>query len=449
MKLVSTTISNFRSITSAYKVALNDFTVLVGPNNEGKSNVLAAISIALSLLESGRFQFLAKTLRYKYLPNGESYSWERDFPIKAQDSQPDGTSDVTLEFSLTAEELKNFAKQTSVNLGSNLKIKVIFGPQSARVELLLQGKAKAKLKENALSEKTTNAIAQFIASNMMLKYIPAVRTSAMAEQVINDMLRQRLSLLEDNAEFIGHVKSIERLQAPILKLLGSELQKTIAGFVPEVKAVRLSTSQTIARAIRSAAEVSIDDGVATPIQMKGDGIKSLLAIALMKHWSESRLGSRSLILAVEEPESHLHPRAIHRLKDVLRDVAVDSQVILTTHCAPLVDREIAARNIIVQDGSAKSATSIQQVRDALGIIQADNLSSARLILVVEGDEDERVLWSWLTHRSQKTAKALSDDDLAIDAMGGCTNLEYKAPARCQCMFIAYLHRQRRSWSKGL
>ena len=155
MKLVSTTISNFRSITSAYKVALHDFTVLVGPNNEGKSNVLAAISIALSLLESGRFQFLAKTLRYKYLPNGESYSWERDFPIKSQDSQPDGTSDVTLEFSLTVEELKNFAKQTSVNLGSNLKIKVIFGPQSARVELLLQGKAKAKLKENALSEKTT------------------------------------------------------------------------------------------------------------------------------------------------------------------------------------------------------------------------------------------------------------------------------------------------------
>ena len=53
MKLVSTTIADFRSITSAYKVALHDFTVLVGPNNEGKSNVLAAISLALSLLESG------------------------------------------------------------------------------------------------------------------------------------------------------------------------------------------------------------------------------------------------------------------------------------------------------------------------------------------------------------------------------------------------------------
>ena len=76
--------------------------------------------------------------------------------------------------------------------------------------MLLHGKAKAKLKKDALSEKTTNAIALFIASNMMLKYIPAVRTSAMAERVINDMLRQRLSLLEDNAEFIGHAKSIER-----------------------------------------------------------------------------------------------------------------------------------------------------------------------------------------------------------------------------------------------
>lgn len=426
MKLVSTTISNFRSITSAYKVALYDFTVLVGPNNEGKSNVLAAISTAISLLESGRFQFLSKVLRYRYAPGGESYNWERDFPIRLQSTQPEGASEVTLEFSLTPTELANFAKQTSVNLSSNLKIKVIFGPQNAKVELLLQGKAKAKLKQQSLGEKSINAIALFIASSMMLKYIPAVRTATMAEQVINDMLRRRLALLESDEEFEKHVKGIERLQAPILKLLGNELQKTIASFVPEVRAVRLSTSQKIARAIRGAAEISIDDGAATPIEMKGDGIKSLLAIALMKHWSEASLGSRSLILAVEEPESHLHPRAIHRLKEVLRDVAVNSQVILTTHSAPLVDREVAAHNIIVQDGSARAATSLQQVRDSLGIKQSDNLSSARLILVVEGEEDERVLRSWLTDKSPKIAHALASGDLAIDPMGGCGNLEYKA-----------------------
>jgi putative ATP-dependent endonuclease of the OLD family len=421
VKLVSTTISNFRSITSAYKVQLHNFTVLVGPNNEGKSNVLAAISLTLSLLEGGQFRFFKQVLRYRYSPTGESFKWDRDFPIRLQATQAQGEAEVTLQFSMTAEEKRVFAKETKVNLESDLKIKVAFGPENARAELLLQGQAKKKLPENAI-----NAIAKFIAENIMLKYIPAVRTVGMAEQVINEMLQERLAVLEKDSEFLEHVTAIEKLQAPLLKQLGTELQKTIAGFVPEVNNVNLSTSQSIARALRSTAKITIDDGAATPIQMKGDGIKSLLAIALMKHWSESRLGTRSLILAVEEPESHLHPYAVHRLRDVLRDVAVDSQVILTTHSAPLVDREVAARNIIVRNGSAKSAESLKEVRDALGIKQSDNLTSARLVLVVEGSEDERILRAWLAHQSPKIKHAISAGDLAIDVMGGCTNLEYKA-----------------------
>jgi putative ATP-dependent endonuclease of the OLD family len=422
MKLVSTTIADFRSITSAYKVALHDFTVLVGPNNEGKSNVLAAISMALSLLESGLFRLSRQTLRYRYSPGSESYTWDRDYPVRLQQSQPDGESVVTLEFRLTPQELVRFRTQTGVNLSSDLKIKVRFGRQDAKVELLLQGRAKAKLPQSGI-----NAIAGFVAQNTMLKYIPAVRTAGQAEQVINDMLRQRLSVLEADPKYKDLVTEIENLQRPVLAALGSELQKTIAGFVPEIKKVRLSSStKVIARALRSAAEITIDDGASTPIQMKGDGIKSLLAIALMKHWSEAQLGGRSLILAVEEPESHLHPKAVHRLKEVLVDMAVNSQVILTTHSAPLVDRTVAARNIIVSGGFASPAQSLAAVRDALGIKQSDNLTSAQLILIVEGQEDELVLRSWLDNSSVPIRDALASGDMAFDSMGGCTNLEYKA-----------------------
>lgn len=376
MKLVSTTISNFRSVTSAYKVALRDLTVLVGPNNEGKSNVLTAISIALSLLERGQYFLSGKVLRYRYLPNSNSYSWERDFPITMQRSNPGGKSEVTLEFELSTEERAAFAKQTKVNLNTNLKLKVSFGTDSAQVDLLLQGKAKQKIATKSNDNQTTSAIAAFVAANIMLKYIPAVRTAGMAEQVVNDMVRERLAILEGDPAFKQHIDAIVKAQEPLLRSLGKELQLTIARFIPDVTAIELSTKETIAKAVRGAAEIVLNDGVPTPIQMKGDGIKSLLAIALMKHWSEAKLGSRSLILAVEEPESHLHPLAVHRLKEVLRELAANSQVILTTHAAPLVDREIVARNVIVQNGSAKSAETIQQVRDALGIKHSDNLTSA-------------------------------------------------------------------------
>jgi putative ATP-dependent endonuclease of the OLD family len=426
MKLVSTTISNFRSITSAYKVALHDFTVLVGPNNEGKSNVLAAISMALSLLERGQFRLLGKVLRYRYIPGTDTYNWERDFPIRMQSTQPNGKSEITLEFELSDNERPDFKKKTTLNLSTNLKLKVAFGQDVAQVDLLLQGKAKTKIKQAVGDDKVTAAIASFVASKIMLKYIPAVRTAGMAEQVINEMLRERLAVLESDPNFKKHLEAIVAAHKPILDDLGKELRSTIGGFIPEVTDVILSTTQTVAKAIRSAAEISIDDGVSTPIQMKGDGIKSLLAIALMKHWSEAKLGTRSLVLAVEEPESHLHPLAIHRLRDVLRQVAANSQVILTTHSAPLVDREVVARNVIVKSGSAKSADSIQQVRDALGVKQSDNLTSARLVVVVEGDEDAKVLTVLLAHRSLAIARALASGEVAFDAMGGCGNLEHRA-----------------------
>lgn len=40
MRLVSFSVRRFRSITEAYKLPLGDYSVLVGPNNEGKSNIL-------------------------------------------------------------------------------------------------------------------------------------------------------------------------------------------------------------------------------------------------------------------------------------------------------------------------------------------------------------------------------------------------------------------------
>jgi predicted ATP-dependent endonuclease of OLD family len=50
MKLVSLTVENFRSITSARKIPISQMTTLIGPNNEGKSNILRALAIAMTSL---------------------------------------------------------------------------------------------------------------------------------------------------------------------------------------------------------------------------------------------------------------------------------------------------------------------------------------------------------------------------------------------------------------
>lgn len=420
MKLVSVTIKNFRSITSAYKIPLSEFSVLVGPNNQGKSNVLAAIVLALGLLEGGTYSNRKQSLRYRYSDSLEVYSWFRDYPIGLQSGQPDGKSEVTLEFRMSQSEITAFKKHTKVNLSTDLKLKIHFGEDDAKVELLLQGKAK-----QGLTELSTNAIAEFVASKVFLQYIPAVRTAEMAEDVINRILARRLSALEANSDYKSHITEIEKLQQPILDGLSRELAATVQSFIPDVSNIHLKTTGAVARAISRSAQITVDDGANTSLRMKGDGIKSLIAISLMKHASQSALGGKSLILAIEEPESHLHPNAVHRLREVLQEVSKESQVILTTHAVPLVDREKPTGNIIVKDGYAAPALSLAEVRDALGVHQSDNLSSARLVLIVEGYEDEQVLRAWLPKMSPEIGAAIAAGELAFDLMNGASNLEYK------------------------
>ena len=50
MQIVSFSVTNYRSITACSRIALHDLTVLVGKNNEGKSNFLRALNVAMSAI---------------------------------------------------------------------------------------------------------------------------------------------------------------------------------------------------------------------------------------------------------------------------------------------------------------------------------------------------------------------------------------------------------------
>ena len=51
MKLASFSVINYRSITNARKIQTNNMTVLVGKNNEGKSNILRALTLAMDIMK--------------------------------------------------------------------------------------------------------------------------------------------------------------------------------------------------------------------------------------------------------------------------------------------------------------------------------------------------------------------------------------------------------------
>ncbi len=419
MKLVAFSVRNYRSIVEAYKLSLGNYTVLVGRNNEGKSNIVKAIALSLSQLTKSRPYRRARRAPMRYYRSGFrfDYDWLRDFPVSLQERHPDGRSEFTLEFELTDDDFVKFRQNVEVNLTTNLKIKLGFGPDDVSFEVLMKGRGK-----KTLNTKPTE-ISDFIRTHFSSQYISALRPSEMALELVNGLLEGELLGLESNPDYQRLIRELQDLQQPILDKIAGKLKVTVADFVPGVKGVRITNE--LARAFRTSFNILVDDGVETELSSKGDGIISLTTMSLMKHVSEEGIGEESLILLIEEPESHLHPEAIHGLRQVLKDISKDQQVVITTHSPILVERERVSQNILVRDGRAARARRISDIRDALGIQMSDNLIGAYAVLLVEGEEDRTLLLSWLSALSPQLRSALSRRVLVIDHLGGATNLHYK------------------------
>ena len=399
LKLASFSVSNFRSITTAKKVPVADYSVLIGANNEGKSNILHALAVGLEAIE--RFKYtvhrdrLGRIVRTSSsMTSGPSrYNWTLDYPIsKQKPSVKAGCTEVVLEFELTVEEIAEFLVEIGSKLNGTLPIAIKFYREHSEVSVAKQGPGGLTLTKRA------NKVADFVSKRVNFEYIPAIRTSEAAERVISELVSKELSRLESDDGYKEALAKIEFIQVPILKSLSATIQTTVSSFLPSVKTVSVQLPREARfRALRRGIIIEVDDGNKTPLERKGDGIKSLVALALMRHAS-IYAGANATIVAIEEPEAHLHPQAIHELREVLVGLSKDSQVILTSHSPLFVNPGNIASTIVVQGNRAAPAKNIAEVRAVLGVRLSDNLESARLVAITEGSDDGIVLKAIIKHR---------------------------------------------------
>lgn len=424
MNVKEFSVKNFRSITDAYKLALGNYTVLVGPNNEGKSNVLRALVLGLNLLSRGRavasHSRTRTRLTYRDVERFD-YEWRRDFPLSLQDSRPSWKTVLSLTLELTSEDFEAFQAKIGSRLQSDLRIQLELGKEEATFNVVMRGRGKQYLQQRE------KLIAEFIGERLLVQYIPVSRSAEMSHDLVNELIQRELAVLETTVEYKNTLNQLESLQRPIREQLSSEISATMTGFIPNLKAIELVPDEyQLRHTLRSAYKLIVDDGVRTELAYKGDGIKSLSALSLIRHSTQRSLAGRHLILAVEEPETHLHPNAIHELRQVLADVAADQQVILTTHSPVLVDRVNVGNNIVVEAGNATKAKKLSDIRASLGVELSDNLAGAYLVLLVEGAEDARVIKKWLAGASAKLRSAMSNGTLVVEPTDGASKMTFKA-----------------------
>lgn len=419
MKLESISVSRYRSISSAKKIRLDQSTVLIGPNNEGKSNILRGLVLAMTVLTRGR-QRVRIGRRFRTTYNLRGYNWNMDFPISLQKKSPNGETEIILDFRLEDGEHEEFKNEIKSNISGNLPLKIAIGREGVAVTYYKKGRNSA-----ALSKKS-DKIADFVASKIEFEHIPAVRTAESAQDIVSELVSRELRILEDDSEYQKAVAKIEELQQPILDKLSDSIHTTLKQFLKHVRSVEISLPQAERlRAIRRGVEIFVNDGVKTPLDYKGDGVQSLAALGIIRHASERSGKGKNFVVAIEEPESHLHPNAIHELKDVIDDLSDKHQVIVTSHNPLFVDRRFIGNNIVVKDRKARPARNVEEIRKILGVRASDNLTNAELVLVVEGEEDIRILKAIIEANSEYLKQSIENGTLAFDFLGGGTNLSYK------------------------
>ena len=272
-----------------------------------------------------------------------------------------------------------------------------------------------------LNEKSQR-VCKYIAEHIEFNYIPAVRTVDHAMEIINSQISARMQEERENKDYKEALQKIKEIESVIIKRLSDQIKTTLNDFLPNLKNVEL-ISEDLGLLIRRRQDISlmIDDGNPTDLINKGDGVKSLVALSLLKN--KKAIPNTASVIAIEEPESHLHPSAIEVLRKSIVALSEKSQVIISTHNPQFVNRSEITSNIIVDDGNAREAANIREIREILGVKLSDNLYGAKLILFVEGITDREILTPLFEKKSRKLKKALSDKELVIQPISGTDHIE--------------------------
>jgi predicted ATPase len=258
---------------------------LIGPNDSGKSTVLAALRAICEGVRHGRFA-----------------RREPRWRAPAQVSLRGGVFGLAVKASVTNPERERYWSVTSP---------MYPGPVS-----------------HPLGEAVPEAEVGPMYGAMLVRWDP-------------DAIRQPCELIPDGVPLTVGERG-EGMAALYDALLSrdrdafAEIEAALRALFPTVKGIWLPALDRSKKALG----VTLVDGTRVHADLLSEGLLYWLAFAILPHVEPTAL------LLVEEPENGLHPSRIAEVMKVLRAVSQQRQVILATH-SPLVINELAPHEVTI------------------------------------------------------------------------------------------------------
>ena len=201
-------------------------------------------------------------------------------------------------------------------------------------------------------------------------------------------------------EFARRTEEVENLVREVLdesaKAIHSELP-----FQEGQVTFRLRSFRHALRGMLEAAAIESHEDVSIPVGQRGTGFQSALVLGILRYVAQQEAqNAGNVVFAIEEPEAFLHPQTQRAMARIVRKIANDAQVIVTTHSPVIVDsfdiRRIA--RLPLQSGGTNHSWRRPELNDA----QEGQLSRyctaanselvfANAVIFVEGEGDYGVI----------------------------------------------------------
>lgn len=414
MKINSVKVHNYRSIKDD-TFDCDDYTIIIGPNNHGKSNLMRAIRAVLDTesLEPEDFykgateawiEIAFTGLNEKEQTDLKKYLLAPTFDqirVKANWEKGAGKTKVTLNGYVNWPS-HPFFKQMLNATGGDQADELAELVRKSPIASMYAGKKKIAFKDvmesvaRYLDENPTEPTEPLLdtwnkfqglvtnASSKLpsLYFVPAVREVDAEMKLKSTSLFGRIffDIISSNLE--GDTE-LEALQAALknafeeLKAEKSALGKIgrlIADEMPLGWGTELSMRvhvepPTLDELYEQCLSLLVNDGVESHIGDKGHGLQRAMLFAMTKAWAkainrkEGDTTLPSMVLAIEEPELYLHPHSQSAFLESIKQLAAqaDFQVIACTHSPLFVELE-EYQKILIVEKCPNDGTQSRQVR---------------------------------------------------------------------------------------
>lgn len=429
MRIRELTIHNFRSIRDL-EMRCQASTVLIGPNNSGKSNVLDALDFFLS---SG-----AKAVPedfFAFRDAGDEDLWievtfsdltEQEKSTFGKYVRADGSIRVRKSAGADGPPYRGYIQQPDPPwLRPEAVEKLLDREALALTELVRLVPPTGKLTKKQITEaqeaylrehKDTITFVETLESTPFmgtknvaagllpdLYLVPAVRDLSDETKIRGTTMLGRLVQRAIQDMTVGDERfrdASQKLQALVnafnaggenggarpaqLDELERSVEAELKGWGVRVGIELLPPA--LEKLFELGTNLHIDDGHRTLAERKGHGLQRAVLFALLRAWAKAlrsartspaepsegvspRRSSDSVIFAIEEPELFLHPHGQRRLAATIAEIggAPEHQVFVSTHSTHFVDMAHHTCICLVGKQTAKEGTTVRQcVRELFG-----------------------------------------------------------------------------------